>query len=182
MRHSFQSIFIWSSKTRIIPQITHASGWNLTDLQGVQDVAVPSASPDAPQLLIFNSEEQERRGEHVYYWKAPAPFLGARLLSYGANLHYYVYYVPSEPAQGHPTPIADVVLQVLLGWCVYKRSRFWKHPDPDLDPDSEPHPGPGFSVQKSRKNPGFQKMPGSGSRKNPGLNLGPARSLVCTNK
>ena len=103
-------------------KISHRIGWNLTDLHG--QLQVPhwnneeGEEEDANrngggQLLIFNAEDHEMRDKPpLYYWKAPKPFLGNRLNSFGANLHYYVYYVPKEPSKGHSTPIADVILEV----------------------------------------------------------------------
>jgi hypothetical protein len=66
---------------------------------------------DATNTLLFNSDDYPREQQHnIYYWKAPPQFLGDRLTSYGSNLHYSVYYVPSQH-QGHPVPIADVILE-----------------------------------------------------------------------
>uniref|UniRef100_A0A183CJH3 Laminin EGF-like domain-containing protein n=1 Tax=Globodera pallida TaxID=36090 RepID=A0A183CJH3_GLOPA len=66
------------------------------------------ANAEKSKLLIFSSEE--RQGDHLYYWKAPAPFLGNRLNSFGSIIHYFVYYVPFESAHGHSTPIADLII------------------------------------------------------------------------
>ncbi|PAV75919.1 hypothetical protein WR25_01227 [Diploscapter pachys] len=53
--------------------------------------------------MLKNADRQ------LYYWKAPANFNGNLLNSYGGNLHYYVYYVPSD--QGAEVPLPDVVIE-----------------------------------------------------------------------
>lgn len=83
------------------------SGWNLTDINGQVTVA---PKLNSTELLIFNSDDY-LEAQSLYYWTAPKEFLGNLLSSYGANLRYYVYYVPAETG-GHPTPVADLVIEV----------------------------------------------------------------------
>jgi hypothetical protein len=84
------------------------NNWNLSDWRGQQSTEWKS---NGTNTLLFNSEDYSREQQHyIYYWKAPAQFLGNRLTSYGSSLNYYVYYVPSQ-RQGHPVQIADVVLE-----------------------------------------------------------------------
>ncbi|KAH7728641.1 laminin alpha 1 chain [Aphelenchoides avenae] len=87
-------------------QIMAHSGWNLTDING-QVTVVPKLN--STELLIFNSDDYPE-AQSLYYWSAPKKFLGNLLSSYGANLRYYVYYVPAETG-GHPTPVADLVIE-----------------------------------------------------------------------
>jgi hypothetical protein len=62
-------------------------------------------------FLLYNAEDYPYEQQHaIYYWKAPSNFTGNKLNSYGANLHYYTYYVPGL-RQGHPTRAADVILE-----------------------------------------------------------------------
>uniref|UniRef100_A0A914HZB5 Uncharacterized protein n=1 Tax=Globodera rostochiensis TaxID=31243 RepID=A0A914HZB5_GLORO len=98
-----------SSSPKQQTQISTTAGWNLTDLQGQLDIVQTDANAEKSKLLIFNLEE--RQGDHLYYWKTPAPFLGNRLNSFGSIIHYFVYYVPFESAHGHSTPIADLIIQ-----------------------------------------------------------------------
>lgn len=66
-------------------------------------------------LIIFNSDDyDEYSGDNeLYYWKIP--FTGNWLKSYGSNLFYYVYFVPREQENvGHPTPAADLVIEVFF--------------------------------------------------------------------
>ena len=85
-------------------QLSNNMGWNLTDYTGGNDVRPETENGE---VLMFNSNQNSNR--QLYYWKAPANFNGNLLNSYGGNLHYYVYYVPSD--QGAEVPLPDVVIE-----------------------------------------------------------------------
>ncbi|KAI6208105.1 hypothetical protein M3Y96_00079500 [Aphelenchoides besseyi] len=88
--------------------ITTNEGWNLTDLYG--RLEIPRAQTSAAYLL-FNSDDYREQQHLIYYWQAPSEFRGNRLTSYGAKLRYFVYFTPSSANYGHPTPIADLVIE-----------------------------------------------------------------------
>lgn len=70
------------------------------------------------EMLILNSDEHfnEVDSSLIYYWKAPKSLLnkGNWINSYGATLSYFVYYVPrgDDSNNGHPTTIADLIIEV----------------------------------------------------------------------
>ncbi|KAL3119034.1 hypothetical protein niasHT_003817 [Heterodera trifolii] len=98
------------TETRSNQNISTNLGWNLTDLNGQLQIARTDATAEKSKLLIFSSEERQD-DDQLYYWKAPAPFLGNQLKSFGSKVHYFVYYVPTEATHGQNTPIADLLIQ-----------------------------------------------------------------------
>ena len=115
------------------------AGWNLTDAyarlqvphrgdatvsQLVFDSAIASGDRDRSAATSGGNRDRAAMSggdsarvqptvdpRQLYYWQAPIAFLGNRLTSYGANLHYFVYFTPSANGHGAPTPLADVVLE-----------------------------------------------------------------------
>lgn len=130
--------------TAFFLQITQRAGWLLTDLHGLLNVSAGGAAGaaaeaegdgagDAETFMIFNAGagEPAHQQQQLYYWKAPAGLLGNLLNSFGAAIHYFVYFVPrgeninmivgggggqgnaASVADGQTmVPIADVVIQV----------------------------------------------------------------------
>uniref|UniRef100_A0AC35FYQ3 Uncharacterized protein n=1 Tax=Panagrolaimus sp. PS1159 TaxID=55785 RepID=A0AC35FYQ3_9BILA len=90
-----------------VGKISSSQNWNLTGLHNYNENVVPQTN--SSELLIFTSSDFERENS-LYYWKAPPPFSGNLLNSYGGDLHYYVYFVPQRDS-GHPTPVADVIIE-----------------------------------------------------------------------
>lgn len=106
----------------------NSTGWNLTDLYGVQSfVQKPNTANTSSELLIFNSDDYSNRTVDVhgreieqngviFYWKAPKSFLEVTnhnwLNSFGSSLSYYVYFVPRDDFGGYQTNIADLIIEV----------------------------------------------------------------------
>lgn len=95
--------------------MTANTGWNLTDLHNQHEIEPKVEAETGSGLLIFNSDDYSREQAHsIYYWDVPEGLLnkGNLLNSYGSSIHYYVYFVPRDSsAVGHPTPVADVVIE-----------------------------------------------------------------------
>ncbi|CAD5206351.1 unnamed protein product [Bursaphelenchus okinawaensis] len=88
-------------------QISELSNWTLTDARSTVGEPLTSKSSE---LLIFNSDHHPQTQHHLAYFNAPKAYTGSLLPSYGSNLHYFVYYVPSNRG-GHPYSLSDVTLE-----------------------------------------------------------------------
>uniref|UniRef100_A0A2K6BZN8 Laminin subunit alpha-2 n=1 Tax=Macaca nemestrina TaxID=9545 RepID=A0A2K6BZN8_MACNE len=61
-------------------KIQDMSGWYLTDLSGRIRVAPQQDDSDSPQQISISNAEARQALPHSYYWSAPAPYLGNKLV------------------------------------------------------------------------------------------------------
>ena len=87
--------------------LDHESGWHVTDISGRVRVS-PYWSSVTSGLTIA----QEDIGLDAYYWEAPPPYIGNRLVSYGQSMTVATsWHAGRGDTSGTPTKEPDVVIE-----------------------------------------------------------------------
>ncbi|KAI1897462.1 hypothetical protein AGOR_G00083530 [Albula goreensis] len=134
--------------------MTTMSGWFLTGPDGKSRMW-PASSGDGSQSLQISNSQARRHLPAVYYWSAPAVFLGNKLAAYGGRLVYTVSYETDGKdkairASTHPDVIAEgsgiTMIDSRFGQLVYPFSESIK--GIMLLPDHFQHQKTGLPISK----------------------------------
>ncbi|XP_064196122.1 laminin subunit alpha-2 isoform X2 [Anguilla rostrata] len=91
--------------------VTTMSGWFLTGLDRTARMWPRPGGEGLQQLQISNAEVQ-RHLDALYYWSAPALYLGNKLTAYGGQLVFTVSYETERKDKAvRPTTYADVIIE-----------------------------------------------------------------------
>uniref|UniRef100_A0A0N4ZF07 Laminin subunit alpha-2 n=1 Tax=Parastrongyloides trichosuri TaxID=131310 RepID=A0A0N4ZF07_PARTI len=82
------------------------TGFNLTDWQNQKNI--PMKGDQDTDALMYTTSDY-KNDQPLHYWRTPKEFTGNILNSYGGNLKYFVYFVPSQQTQ--VAQIADVIIE-----------------------------------------------------------------------
>uniref|UniRef100_A0A8C3CQ85 Laminin subunit alpha-1 n=1 Tax=Cairina moschata TaxID=8855 RepID=A0A8C3CQ85_CAIMO len=81
---------VCDSLTWPISQISHMTGWLVTDLYNARGVQPQRSQLDGPHQISINNSEAVKVLKHTYYWSAPEPYLGNKVT--GLSLQPYEEY------------------------------------------------------------------------------------------
>uniref|UniRef100_A0A8C3CUE0 Laminin subunit alpha-1 n=1 Tax=Cairina moschata TaxID=8855 RepID=A0A8C3CUE0_CAIMO len=70
---------VCDSLTWPISQISHMTGWLVTDLYNARGVQPQRSQLDGPHQISINNSEAVKVLKHTYYWSAPEPYLGNKV-------------------------------------------------------------------------------------------------------
>ncbi|KAM4704989.1 laminin subunit alpha-1 [Rhinophrynus dorsalis] len=100
-------------------QVSHISGWHISDLKGTHRILPQHHQFGSPHQISINNTEARKTFKSTYYWEAPSPYLGNKLTSFGGYLRYTVSYdIPVESADSEVISNVDVIIQgngIILG-------------------------------------------------------------------
>uniref|UniRef100_A0A8B9DLH3 Laminin subunit alpha-1 n=1 Tax=Anser cygnoides TaxID=8845 RepID=A0A8B9DLH3_ANSCY len=103
---------VCDSLTWPISQVTHMTGWLVTDLYNARGVQPQQSQLDGPHQISINNTEAVKVLKHTYYWSAPEPYLGNKLTAFGGDLKYTVSYdIPMESVDSDIVSSVDVIIQ-----------------------------------------------------------------------
>uniref|UniRef100_A0A8B9TFS9 Laminin subunit alpha-1 n=1 Tax=Anas platyrhynchos TaxID=8839 RepID=A0A8B9TFS9_ANAPL len=103
---------VCDSLTWPISQISHMTGWLVTDLYNTRGVQPQQSQLDGPHQISINNSEAVKVLKHTYYWSAPEPYLGNKLTAFGGDLKYTVSYdIPMESVDSDIVSSVDVIIQ-----------------------------------------------------------------------
>ncbi|KAI6075043.1 Laminin subunit alpha-1 [Aix galericulata] len=103
---------VCDSLTWPISQISHMTGWLVTDLYNARGVQPQRSQLDGPHQISINNSEAVKVLKHTYYWSAPEPYLGNKLTAFGGDLKYTVSYdIPMESVDSDIVSSVDVIIQ-----------------------------------------------------------------------
>uniref|UniRef100_A0A0N5CEW4 Uncharacterized protein n=1 Tax=Strongyloides papillosus TaxID=174720 RepID=A0A0N5CEW4_STREA len=86
--------------------IRGTTGFNLTDWQNVKNI--PMKGDQETDILMYTTTDYKNE-QPLQYWRASSQYSGNLLNSYGGNLKYFVYFVPSQQTQ--VAHIADIIIE-----------------------------------------------------------------------
>uniref|UniRef100_H2ZIA5 Laminin subunit alpha-2 n=1 Tax=Ciona savignyi TaxID=51511 RepID=H2ZIA5_CIOSA len=84
-------------------------GWEVRDQRGRRRTR-PQIDPDLHEPYVEHGPTARELGTTMYYWSAPARYLGNKLNSYGGTLRYTVSYDILQGAQPMPIQANDIIL------------------------------------------------------------------------
>ncbi|XP_032036850.1 laminin subunit alpha-1 [Aythya fuligula] len=103
---------VCDSLTWPINQISHMTGWLVTDLYNTRGVQPQRSQLDGPHQISINNSEAVKVLKNTYYWLAPEPYLGNKLTAFGGDLKYTVSYdIPMESVDSDIVSSVDVIIQ-----------------------------------------------------------------------
>uniref|UniRef100_A0A8B9ZI22 Laminin subunit alpha-2 n=1 Tax=Anas platyrhynchos TaxID=8839 RepID=A0A8B9ZI22_ANAPL len=77
---------VCDSLTWPISQISHMTGWLVTDLYNTRGVQPQQSQLDGPHQISINNSEAVKVLKHTYYWSAPEPYLGNKVIKFPCKL------------------------------------------------------------------------------------------------
>ncbi|XP_069463573.1 laminin subunit alpha-2 isoform X3 [Ambystoma mexicanum] len=96
--------------------IMNMNEWYLTDLKGVMSVVPRKDTYDGPQQISIRNPDARVVLQPVYYWRAPAPYLGNKVKAAGGALAFTISYdlmgqKELEDKEIEPTQHPDVIIE-----------------------------------------------------------------------